>query len=271
MDFEFNIICFMSQVRNFSAENNLPPKALLLIDNCSAHKPIELLKSEDGNIVAMFLPPNVTAILQPMDQNPIRLVKLGYRSKLLCNIVAQENIPVEDVLKTHTLSDTILMLKSVWDALPQGVLIKAWKKIKNWDEAEYENEDNIPLSELIEPNDVYNSTLQDVQLLLSKVGLNVEISMEEIEKWNEDAIVEEDEGVELFEIEDEDSEMERDIAKVSYTEAIGSMNTLIKWHEQSNDANHVAYLLNMRTDMVHNFLTKDKKQTSVTDFFKSTN
>lgn len=85
-----------------------------------------MLKSDDGNIVAMLLPPNVTAVLQPMDQNPIRLVKLGYRNKLLCNIVAQENVPVENILKAHSIRDAILLLKSVWDELPQAVLIKAF-------------------------------------------------------------------------------------------------------------------------------------------------
>lgn len=78
------------------------------------------------------------------------------------------------------------MLKSAWDELPNGVLVKAWNKIKNWDEDQYENEDNVPLSTLIEPNVEYNSTIQEVQLLLSKIGINVEMSIEDIESWNED-------------------------------------------------------------------------------------
>ncbi|XP_039969014.1 jerky protein homolog-like [Bactrocera tryoni] len=106
---------FIKQVGQFSAENNLPPRALLLIDNCTAHKPTDKLQSDDRNIAAMLLPPNVTAVFQPMDQNPIRLVKLEYRAKLLWNIVAQENIPVENILKGHSIRDTILLLKLAWD------------------------------------------------------------------------------------------------------------------------------------------------------------
>lgn len=184
------------QVRKFSAENNLPSKGLLLIDNCTAHKPIEMLKSDDGNIVAMLLPPNVTAVLQPMDQNPIRLVKLGYRNKLLCNIVAQENVPIENILKAHSIRDAILLLKSVWDELPQAVLIKAWNKIKKWDDDQYNSEDDIPLSEWINPSNAYDDTLREVQLLMSKVGDNVDISIDDIENWNKDQITEDNDDFE---------------------------------------------------------------------------
>lgn len=207
--------------------------------------------------MAMFLPPNVTAVLQPMDQNPIRLVKLAYRSKLLCSIVAQENIPLENVLKSHTLQDTILLLKSVWDELPQSVLIKAWKIFKNWDENEYDDEENIPLSELIEPNDIYNSTLNEVQLLLSKVGADVELSFDEIEKWDEDEAVEEDEGVEMYEVDDELEIIEK--PKVTYTEAIESINILIKWHQNNNNAIQVANLLEMRANIFKEFVNREKK------------
>lgn len=67
---------FFKEVRRFSLENNLPPKAILLLDNCSAHAPIESLCTEAKDIIAMLLPPNVTAVVQPMDQNPIKITKL---------------------------------------------------------------------------------------------------------------------------------------------------------------------------------------------------
>lgn len=63
----------------------------------------------------MLLPPNVTAVLQPMDQNPIRLVKLAYRTKLLCGIVAQDNVSVEDLLKAHDIRKAISLLRTVWE------------------------------------------------------------------------------------------------------------------------------------------------------------
>ncbi|XP_025410373.1 jerky protein homolog-like [Sipha flava] len=56
---------------------NLPPKALLLLDNCPGHPSAEELRSDDGNIFAMFLPPNTTALIQPMDQNSCKLLEFG--------------------------------------------------------------------------------------------------------------------------------------------------------------------------------------------------
>ncbi|KAK9718564.1 DDE superfamily endonuclease [Popillia japonica] len=74
---------------HFSKENNLPLKVFLLIDNCSAHSPTDEFHSTDGNLVVDFFPPNVTAAVQPMGQNPIKITKLTCRSKLLASIIAE--------------------------------------------------------------------------------------------------------------------------------------------------------------------------------------
>lgn len=229
-----------------------------------------MLQSDDGQIAAMLLPPNITAVLQPMDQNPIRLVKLGYRSKLLCNIVAQETVPVENILKAHTIRDAVLLLKLVWDELPQEVLIKAWNKIKKWDDDQYESEDEIPLSEMILSNSPYNDTLREVQLLISKVGDNVDIGINEIINWNNDEISENNDDSEVTDDENEVSIIEEDVqrSKVSFSKAVESINNVIKWFESHKDANQVADLVNMRTKMIKSYYTKEKKQTSLDCFFK---
>ena len=92
----------------------MPPKALLLIDNCSAHAPIDKLQSEDGNIIAYFLPPNVTAAVQPMDQNPILLTKLFYRKMLLYQLIGDGG-DIDKLLKRHLIPNAIILLKQAWD------------------------------------------------------------------------------------------------------------------------------------------------------------
>ncbi|XP_039968739.1 jerky protein homolog-like, partial [Bactrocera tryoni] len=239
---------FTKQVRTFCSENNLRHKALLLVDNCTAHKPIERLKSDDGNIVTMLLPPNVTAVIQPMDQNPIRLVKLGYRRKLLCNIIAQEHLTITLTLKQHSIRDAIMLLKSAWDELPQTVLISAWNKIRKWDGNEYDEEDNIPLAQLIETsvNDEYAQLLQEVLLLLERVGNNTVIDSEDIENWNDDK-----ETADEIEI----------LSDISYGEEVSqSVNNLIHWFKNENDANQVSDFLNCRTIMVRKLIAKEKNK-----------
>ncbi|XP_052749794.1 jerky protein homolog-like [Galleria mellonella] len=63
--------CFVPEVRKWLKDHNFPQKALLLLDNAPGHPSEEELTTEDKCITAMFLPPNCTALIQPMDQNII--------------------------------------------------------------------------------------------------------------------------------------------------------------------------------------------------------
>ncbi|GBL81296.1 Jerky -like [Araneus ventricosus] len=65
---------FGPKVEKHLEEKELPRQALLLIDNAPSHLEVEDLKS--GNIKAMFLPANVTSLIQPMDQGVINDLKL---------------------------------------------------------------------------------------------------------------------------------------------------------------------------------------------------
>uniref|UniRef100_K7F827 HTH CENPB-type domain-containing protein n=1 Tax=Pelodiscus sinensis TaxID=13735 RepID=K7F827_PELSI len=69
-DWFFNHFVLAVQ-ENFRKEG-LPEdsKAVLLLDNCRAHPPASELVS--GNIFATYLPPNVTSLIQPMDQGVIQ-------------------------------------------------------------------------------------------------------------------------------------------------------------------------------------------------------
>lgn len=60
---------FVPHVKNFLDEKKLPHKALLLIDNAPSHPDESVLSV--GEIKAMFFPPNVTSLIQPMDQGVI--------------------------------------------------------------------------------------------------------------------------------------------------------------------------------------------------------
>lgn len=49
---------------------------ILMVDNCTAHCKMTL-----NNIKLVFLPPNTTSVLQPMDQGVIKCLKGYYRKK----------------------------------------------------------------------------------------------------------------------------------------------------------------------------------------------
>lgn len=62
--------------RQFSAKKR---KVLLVIDNCSAHCSVSDIQA----IRIVFLPPNTTAALQPINQGMIQYVKKKYRKQVL--------------------------------------------------------------------------------------------------------------------------------------------------------------------------------------------
>lgn len=57
-------------------------KILLLLDNCAAHPHTCL-----SNVTLLYLPPNTTAKLQPMDAGIIQHMKLNYRKRLLQHVL----------------------------------------------------------------------------------------------------------------------------------------------------------------------------------------
>ncbi|XP_011195270.2 jerky protein homolog-like [Zeugodacus cucurbitae] len=100
---------FVPQVTSFLKEKGLPIKALLLIDNAPSHPNEAQLATEDFQILAMFMPPNVTPLIQPMDQNAIKITKLHYRNSRLASIAAT-NSNLLDSMKKITLRRAISLL-----------------------------------------------------------------------------------------------------------------------------------------------------------------
>ncbi|XP_031348006.1 jerky protein homolog-like [Photinus pyralis] len=141
---------FIPQVRRHLRSHNLPEKALLIIDNASSHGTVKELTSEDGRFTTLFLPPNCTALLQPMDQNAIRLTKLFYRKSLLAHILSSNENSIVTLLKTRNLKDAVCLLCNAWEKVSSEVLQKCWNKIMsdNDEDIEYDDEDLIPISEL---------------------------------------------------------------------------------------------------------------------------
>ena len=74
---------FVPYVRKELTSLGLENKAVLVLDNCPAHPDAEYLVSDDGKIIALYLPPNVTSLIQPMDQGVLVTLKRHYKRKLL--------------------------------------------------------------------------------------------------------------------------------------------------------------------------------------------
>ena len=98
--------------------------------------------TKDGHIWVMYMPPNVTPLIQPMNQNAIRLLKLHYRNSLLSKIVSS-NENLETPLKQTTLFEAVSLVALAWEKVSSDSIKKCWKKILVDDN--FEDEDDIPL------------------------------------------------------------------------------------------------------------------------------
>ena len=119
----------MPSVRRFCSENELEKKALLLLDNAPSHPSSEILQSDDCKIMTMFLPPNTTAAIQPMDQAVLDTCKRHYKRKLLTHIIlenesADKSVP--EILKAITTKDVVYWRAAAWEEASIDSLRKAW-------------------------------------------------------------------------------------------------------------------------------------------------
>ena len=78
---------FVPTVKRKLQELGVEQKAVLVLDSCSAHPSEDELVSADKEIIAKFLPPNVTSLIQPMDQGVLESIKRRYKRKLLEELV----------------------------------------------------------------------------------------------------------------------------------------------------------------------------------------
>jgi len=104
---------------SFRAQNR---KIVLLIDNCPAHPEINNLT----NINLVFLPPNTTSVLQPMDQGVIRSLKAHYRKMVvrLCikALEGAKSLPKISILQA------MKHLVSSWNAVSKETIVNCFKK-----------------------------------------------------------------------------------------------------------------------------------------------
>lgn len=118
---------FAPSVRKHLRSLKLPEKALLLLDNCPAHPPAEMLKTRDGLIKVSYLPKNTTSLIQPLDQGVIATFKQNYRRELITNIVSGEK-SVTEYLKAMTLKDFVYNGALAWQRISARNIEGCWMR-----------------------------------------------------------------------------------------------------------------------------------------------
>nr|XP_012151897.1 PREDICTED: jerky protein homolog-like [Megachile rotundata] len=111
-------------VRQYQLENGVVGKVILLVDNCSSHKdrePEELFE-------VLYLPPNTTSLIQPMDQGVIAKFKTLYRHQILRRILQYEK-RMEEFYKSFNIKDCIDLVNKSWMDITATNIYNSWSKI----------------------------------------------------------------------------------------------------------------------------------------------
>lgn len=133
---------FIPEARRHLSSIGFPvtAKIVLILDNCTAHLSPELLSKD--NVSVLFLPPNCTSLIQPMDMGIIRSLKCHYKSNFLREMIRALNgkETIQEFLKIHNLKTAIWNVAKSWDAIPAATLKNAWHNL--WPATLFFDDDN---------------------------------------------------------------------------------------------------------------------------------
>ncbi|XP_023231971.1 jerky protein homolog-like [Centruroides sculpturatus] len=259
---------FVPSVEQFLKSKNLPRKAILILDNASLHPDIEELKN--GDIRAMFLPPNVTALCQPMDQGVLVSLKRRYRHKLLSSLLsANDNDQglILQNLKKINLLDVVGWVADAWNELESLILVRSWRKL-------LDHEGN----EFIEHDDAENVNLLN---LLKRVPGCAEANENDIEQWfqndTDQNIMSNAEIIAAVTVNEKMLENNEDVdvedstvqaPKISHSEGLKAVETALQYFEQQGASVMDLLFLRRLRDEAAKRRVQCRRQQDITHFFK---
>ncbi|XP_070592821.1 tigger transposable element-derived protein 1-like [Erythrolamprus reginae] len=155
-------LAFGPTVKEYLLANELPLQALLLLDNAPGHPPAlqDDILEEFQFVKVVFLPPNTTSILQPMDQQVIANFKKLYTKHLFrrCfDVTENTNLTLREFWKDHfNIVSCLNIIDLAWQEVSRRNLNSAWKKLwsaavapRDSVETEDITETDTPLEEIV--------------------------------------------------------------------------------------------------------------------------
>ncbi len=255
---------FVPTVQKQLREMDVEPKAVLLLDNCSAHPSEDQLISKDGQIIAKFLPPSVTSLIQPMDQGVLL-------EELVLHNSEGKSIP--DYLKTINVLKVSTIIAACWNEISDRTLRLSWIKFLP-EGSDTQDTDPEPIEH---PTAEFGAMFQ----LLDEV-----IEEDEIENWlgsdqqdmgyahlNDDEIVSrvtrELEEPMQQDPHDNDAE-EEEISKNSHSAAVTMFEGCIQWLQEQEESNvyNISVLQELK-ELAAKKRLGSLKQKKITDYFSN--
>jgi transposase len=241
-----------------SAMKRQKRKIVLIVDNATSHVDHQL-----SNVKILFLPPNLTSEVQPLDRGIIQTVKLSYRSQMLKMIISKasdcEN--ASELTKAITVLDAIRWVSVAWKAVSPITVEKCFRQC------------GVPIGEtdLTEPDmDHDDLSLEDQAGCDAISSVEADIQVHEEAGSGPDEVLKsvlqesesEDEGA-------EDEEMEVQPLRISHEAAHGHASALVAYAaDKSPELLEKVFII--QRDIERLWAAENKasvKQASITDYF----
>ena len=139
----------VAELKEYCMANNLPFRILMVLDNAPAHP--QVLQDLHNDIKFVFLPPNTTSLIQPMDQGVIQMFKAHYLKRAWRSLSSKCDMSLSDLEKAavapekgldevrkdvvrqhwreYTIRDAIWHVRDAWAEVTANCICGAWKKL----------------------------------------------------------------------------------------------------------------------------------------------
>ncbi|XP_069832253.1 tigger transposable element-derived protein 1-like [Dendropsophus ebraccatus] len=122
---------FVPSVECYCTSKDIPFKVLLILDNAPGH-PADV-DDFHPNVKVVYLPPNTTALIQPMDQGVIATFKAYYHRRVIGKALQatekNKDLTLKDFWKKYNILDAVQNIADSWDEVKQTSMNGLWKKL----------------------------------------------------------------------------------------------------------------------------------------------
>ena len=229
---------FVPEVRRYLESKSSGPKAILLLDNAPSHPSASNLTTSDGKIKCFFLPPNVTSIIQPMDQGVPENVKRRYKQELLRDLLlkSSEETSFIDFTKNLTIKDAVYFSAKMWNEVPPLSFSRAWNKMGLGPSSFSPKEVPTP-----EPVAIAEECVQlGIDSLKGEEWLDADLCAGDVDEMNDEQIISMAMGEENSDHEEEENQF---VPTITHAAAETAFSTCISWLEQQDEATPMNLML----------------------------
>lgn len=230
----------------------------------------------------MYLPPNTTALIQPMDQGVLEAMKRRYRKAMLRKLLLedQEGRSIVDFVKKIDIKQVVYMIASAWDDVSSLTIAKSWHNLLGSGDNCGENQPNVQSTETSQAS-VQSDDQSTCEMLIHELDGN--LTNEDVSSWlNSDSsdpgyqLLSDDEIIDSITThipDDDGSDEEEDESDTQETPTCGAVAEMLDkclvWYEQQKEsmATSLLMLKNIR-DLAATKRYSNLKQLTLLSFTK---